>query len=71
MKNLLRNFSLVLGLALGVSVCAHAKPSSSVPLHDGPPPKPMTAPEIDFGLAISGLALLTGTLTVLRARRRK
>jgi hypothetical protein len=30
-----------------------------------------TAPEVDPGLAIGGLTLLGGSLTVLRARRRR
>jgi hypothetical protein len=57
---LLKYSFLALALILGVSTAAHADPWWQ---HQ--------APEVDPGLAISGLTLLGGTLTVLRARRSK
>ena len=38
--------------------------------HDNPN-NPHTAPEVDAALAAGGLAMIGGTLMVLRARRRK
>jgi hypothetical protein len=35
------------------------------------PGRPEQAPEVDPSLAVAGISLLTGTLTVMRARRRK
>lgn len=65
----------VLALVLGLSATAHARggqPYSPLP---PPPPKgpvcPNVAPEVDPNLAIGGFALLGGTLTVLRSRRRR
>jgi hypothetical protein len=56
-KNLLKNASIVLGLALCTSTAAYAG------IH--------TAPEVDPSLAIGGLTLLAGTLAILRVRSRK
>lgn len=61
MKTCLKYALLALGLSLTAGISAHAQPISSVP-------KPTTAPEIDPSLAVSGLALLAGTLSVSRAR---
>ena len=36
-----------------------------------PKPEPKTAPEVDPALAVSGLALLVGSLSVANARRSK
>lgn len=66
MKKFFKPSLLVLGLALGAVSAAHADPSY---WHKTPPPA--TAPEVDPGMAVSGITLLAGTLTVLRARRRK
>jgi hypothetical protein len=41
------------------------------PPHNKPTHNDRTAPEVDPGLALSGIALLGGSLTVLRARRSK
>ena len=66
-------YSLILALALGVSKAAHADPPSwsNGHHHDHDPPAPHTAPEVDAALAVGGLALLGGTIAVLRARRSK
>ena len=56
---------LVLALTLGSSIAAHAH------YKEGRPQTPPPAPEVDPSLAISGITLLAGTLTVARARRRK
>jgi hypothetical protein len=70
------NCSLVLALAFGLSLAAHAAPggngngNGNGNGHDNPN-NPHTAPEVDAGFAAGALALLGGTLTVLRARRRK
>lgn len=74
MKMLLKYSLAALVIALGTSTAAHADPPW---WHHDPPhyrphsAKPNVAPEIDPSLAVSGLALLGGTLTVVRARRRK
>lgn len=60
---------LVLALTLGVSTVAHADPRHD---HDKDrKPKAHEAPEVDPTLATGGFSLLAGTLTVLRAQRRK
>jgi len=78
MKNLLKYSALGLALALGSSTFAHASngrksndgwwdiffPTSHNHDHDK-----RVAPEVDPGLALSGFALLGGTLAVLRSRR--
>jgi LPXTG-motif cell wall-anchored protein len=70
------NYSLVVALAFGLSMVAHAAPGGNGNGngdgngHDNPN-NPHTAPEVDPGLTAAGLALLGGTITILRARRRK
>jgi len=64
MKRLL-GYPLVAALAIGLNMAAYAKPHKD---HD--PPKPHTAPEFDAALAIGGLALVGGSIAVLRACRR-
>ena len=76
MKNLLKYAFLGLALTLSVSTNAHAGDWGwRLPKPPPPPPPPLPkrnlAPEVDPSLAISGLALLAGTLTVVRARRAK
>ena len=73
MKTLMK-FAVV-ALALGLSASAHARggpPTSQLPPQaPSNPVKPNVAPEVDPNLAICGLTLLGGTLTVLRSRRRR
>jgi hypothetical protein len=57
-KNLLKYSLVVLGLALGACASAHGMVL-------------FKKPEVDPGLAISGLTLLAGTIAVLRVRRQK
>lgn len=66
MKTALKSSLLALALAVAVSPMAQAK-------HHDPKPNdpPNTAPEVDPSMAFAGLALLGGTLTVLRSRRSK
>jgi LPXTG-motif cell wall-anchored protein len=76
MKKTLKYSLLTLGLALAASSVAHADSfNRREPWHDPPQrgqaPERRLAPEVDPSLAISGFALLGGTLTVLRSRRRK
>jgi hypothetical protein len=86
MKKILKCSFLGLALAIGASTAAHADPWRTDPwrsynprYHYDPPrpqprfPKqePRTAPELDPSLSISGILLLGGSLTVLRARHRK
>jgi hypothetical protein len=61
MKTGLKFSMLALALMFGTSLTAHAND------HGFNPP---SAPEVDPSLAISGLALLGGTLTVLRSKLR-
>jgi hypothetical protein len=63
MKTLLK-YSLLAALVIGLNSAAYAKPDK----HKHPDP-PHTAPEVDAALAAGGLALLGGTIAVLRARR--
>lgn len=67
MKKVLKHALLVTGAALILSVTAHGQNSSS---GQGAGAGKVTAPEVDPALALSGLALLAGSLTVVRARRR-
>jgi len=73
MKKLFK-YSLVLALTLGMGMAAYATPHQDNDKDKWPkdqdPPK-HTAPEVDAGLAAGGLALVGGTIAVLRARRRK
>jgi LPXTG-motif cell wall-anchored protein len=74
MKTVLKYSLPVLALALFMNQSAKADPWSwGSGWGDGwsPNPNPNAAPEVDPSLALSGLALLGGTLTVLRSRRRK
>jgi hypothetical protein len=76
MKNLLKYSLLGLALTLSISTNAHAGgwhwgPPKPPPPPPPPPPKCNTAPEVDPSLAISGFALLAGTLTVVRSGRTK
>jgi LPXTG-motif cell wall-anchored protein len=57
-KNVMKYALMVLGLALGTSSVAHGL----IFRH---------TPEVDPNLAVSGLALLAGSLAVLRVRRKK
>jgi hypothetical protein len=70
MKSLLK-YSLILALVLGANMAAYADPPpwSNGHHHDPDPPKPYTAPEVDAALAFGGLALVGGTIAVLRSRR--
>jgi hypothetical protein len=63
LRNLMRPALVVLVLALCTSASAYG-----LIFHGGRTPE---APEIDAGLAISGLTLLVGTIAVLRARRKQ
>lgn len=67
-------YLLVLALVLGLNTIAHAAPggngNGNGNGHDNPN-NPHTAPEVDATLATSGLALVGGTIAVLRARRAK
>jgi hypothetical protein len=76
MKNLLKLSGPVFVLALAAS--AYAQPLQDEGRRNPPPhgrePGPNrgnVAPEVDPSLAIGGLTLLGGTLTVIRSRRRK
>lgn len=64
-------FAAMLGLftAPGALALRFAPPPPPPPPQ--PQPKPHTAPEIDGAMAASGLALLGGSLVVVRARRKK
>jgi hypothetical protein len=64
MKTLLK-YSLLAALVVGLNSAAYAKPDK----HPKDPDPPHTAPEVDAALAAGGLALLGGTIAVLRARR--
>ncbi len=69
MKKMLNYSVLAMVLFLGVSTLAHAK-NDHKDDRDGNC-NDNQAPEVDAGFAISGLTMLGGTLTVLRARRKK
>jgi hypothetical protein len=60
---------LALTLGLVVSTVASADPWDKKPKKNHDPDTP-SAPEVDPGMAMSGLALLAGALTVVRARRK-
>jgi len=68
LKTILKCLLLALALSLTASTSARAGGFDPFPK---PTPTPKTAPEVDPSLAISGLALLAGTLSVARARRSK
>jgi hypothetical protein len=67
MKKILKQTLLVTGAAVILSVSAHGQSGSA---GQGAGAGKVTAPEIDPALALGGLALLAGSLTVMRARRR-
>jgi hypothetical protein len=70
MKNVIKYSLPVLALALLVSSRAKATPTP-IPSPIGPAtPKHGTAPEVDPAVALTGLTLLGGAITVLRSRRR-
>jgi hypothetical protein len=69
MKTILKYSLPALGLLLLVAPNAHAGPRPSPTPPPPPAPQPRTAPEIDPALAVTGLALLAGSLFVARARR--
>ena len=70
LKTFLKYSLLALALSLTASTSARAGGFDPFPKPE-PKPIPKTAPEVDPSLAISGLALLAGTLSVARARRSK
>lgn len=76
MKSLTKYVLLTLVLAFGASTAANAKTDRwwSPPTWDRKPlksdPTPV-APEVDPSLAIGGISLLAGGLTILRARKGK
>jgi tartrate dehydratase beta subunit/fumarate hydratase class I family protein len=61
MKTILKYSLLALAFSLTTVRIAHAAPTTAA----------RTAPEVDPSLAMSGLALLVGSLSVARARRSK
>jgi LPXTG-motif cell wall-anchored protein len=63
MSKILKFALLTLVLVVGGNTAAHANPAATS--------RPKTAPEVDPSLAVVGVSLLAGTLTVLRARKRK
>ena len=67
MRNLIKLALLTVVVAFGASVAANATPCPSTRPNCNTSP----APEVDPSLAGAGIALLGGTLVVLRARRRK
>ena len=80
MKNLLKYSLLAMAIMFTASTSAHAEGLLGGILAGlfGPPPPPKTpppsthvGPEVDPSMAITGFALLAGTLTVMRAKRAK
>ena len=69
MKTVLKYSLPALAFALFIVPTAKADPGGNG--WDNPHNPHYTAPEVDPGLAFGGLALLGGTLTVLRSRRSK
>jgi hypothetical protein len=61
---------MALGLALGAGTLAHAYGPKPWPHDPGMPGAP-SAPEVDPSLAIGGITLVAGALTVMRAGKRK
>jgi hypothetical protein len=65
----------MLALVLVAQSCNQVPSTGSAPNQPGAPPKkptnPTQASEVDPGLALGGLTLLAGALTVVRARRRR
>jgi hypothetical protein len=72
MKTILKYSLLALVLSLVVAPSAHAKPKPEPSPDRGHENSgPQTAPEVDPALATTGLALLAGSLALVRARRPK
>ena len=71
MSNILKFALLTLVLAVGGNTAAHANPAATPCASTNPSCKPKTAPEVDPSLAVVGVSLLAGILTVLRARKPK
>jgi LPXTG-motif cell wall-anchored protein len=69
MTNLLK--PAMLAFVLVLHTCNYVPGTSGTPGGTTKPGKPAQASEVDPGLALGGLTLLAGALTVLRARRRK
>jgi hypothetical protein len=65
MKSILKYSILAVSLSLTAIPSARADRNKPTPGHE------RTAPEIDPSLALSGLALLAGSLSVVHARRSK
>jgi hypothetical protein len=70
MKHFCKYAVLTLFVAFGISTIASADPQGPIPCNN-PGCKTASAPEVDPALAISGLTLLAGSLTVMRMRRKK
>jgi hypothetical protein len=71
MKKFLEYAVLTFIMAFWASSIAGAQANHKPPTPPPPPPKTKPAPEVDPGMAASGLSLLFGTLAVLRGRNRK
>lgn len=71
MTNLLKPSMLALVLALHTCNTVSGTPGSPGGTTQPTKPPPAQASEVDPGLALGGLTLLAGALTVLRVRRRK
>jgi hypothetical protein len=72
MKSMLKYSMLALVLGVGSTTIAHASPWDPWdPWKPTPHDPPPSAPEVDPGMAISGITLLAGALTVMRSKRRK
>lgn len=79
MKNLLKYSLLALAIMFTASTSAHAGGLGGIlaglfgppPPPKPPPPTTHVGPEVDPSMAFTGLALLAGTLTVMRAKRAK
>jgi hypothetical protein len=67
MKKVLKHVLLVAGAAVILSISAHGQSGSA---GQGAGAGKATAPEVDPALTVGGLALLAGSLTIMRARRR-
>ena len=68
MKKLFRYSTLAAGMAFACAAAyAYPKPWP----HDPTPAPSNPAPEVDPSLAFSGITLVAGTITVMRARKRK
>ena len=71
MKKLFRYSTIALGLVLGAGALAHAWGDPKPWPHDPGKPAAPSAPEVDPNLAIGGITLVAGALTVMRAGKRK